>query len=206
MFGRNNQISTRPLCIEYDVTAELDFQFITDQNQIIDITGLSGLALAIGLQQNRESYDLLALSKEYTIEDNVLKFTVNTYTTNWLKDIKKNATEAYIEISQKSIHAKRVLLRSTCLVWPRTYVEGLSPAEIASNDYFTKEETTELVDEKIDAAISGLQLSGYVTDEEFEAHTGNTEIHTTAEEKAEWNAKLDPSALEVCEFCCFRQG
>lgn len=155
LVGRNNQPNIKPLVLEYDIIEELEFQFITDNNQIIELGQLSGLALAVGLKQNRPSYELLALSKDYTIENNTVKFRLNTYTTNWLKNINKNNTEAQIEISQQSLENKRVLLRDYCLVWPRTYVAGLSPEEIESNDFYTKAETNEAIEN----AIEGIGIS-----------------------------------------------
>lgn len=160
--GRNNNINTKPLTLEYDTVEHLEFQFITDNNQIVELGNLSGLALAIGLKQNMPSYDLLALSHDYTIEDNILKFDVNCYTVNWLKKINKPNTEVFIEISQQSLESKKVWMRDYCYVWPRVWVAGLSPEEIASNDYYTKAET----DEAIENAIEG--LSGFVTEEQFE--------------------------------------
>ena len=154
---RNNGISVKPISLEYDITEELQFQFLNNNNQIIDISGLSGLSLAIGLHLNKNSYDLLALSNDFTIQDNTLSFTINTYTQNWLKDIQKPNTEAYIEISQQSLNAKKVLLRTYCYVYPRVYVAGLSPQEIDSNDYYTKSEVDEL--------ISSIVISGYATEE-----------------------------------------
>lgn len=160
--GRNNNINTKPLTLEYNTVEHLEFQFITDNNQIVELSNLSGLALAVGLKQNKPSYDLLALSRDYTIEDNVLKFNLNCYTVNWLREVNKNNTEAYVEISQESISAKRVLLRDYAYVWPRTLIDGLSPEDISSNNYYTKAET----DEAIENAIEG--ISGFVTEEQLE--------------------------------------
>ena len=164
--GRNNQISTRPLNLEYDVTEVIDFQFIDDNNQIQPLSPQTAcLTLAIGLKQNMPSYDLLALSHDYEIVNGqILRFTVNTYTVNWLKKINKPNTEVFIEISQQSLESKKVWMRDYCYVWPRVYTAGLEPEEIASNDYYTKAET----DEAIENAIEGIELSGYVTTEEFE--------------------------------------
>ena len=164
--GRNNQISTRPLNLEYDVTEVIDFQFIDDNNQLQPLSpNTPGLTLAIGLKQNMPSYDLLALSHDYEIVNGqTLRFTVNTYTVNWLKKINKPNTEVFIEISQQSLENKKVWMRDYCYVWPRVYTAGLEPAEIESNDYYTKTET----DEAIENAIEGIGISGYVTTQEFE--------------------------------------
>ena len=162
--GRNNQISTRPLNLEYDVTEVIDFQFIDDNNQLQPLSpNTPGLTLAIGLKQNMPSYDLLALSHDYEIVNGqTLRFTVNTYTVNWLKKINKANTEVFIEISQQSLESKKVWMRDYCYVWPRVWTAGLSPEEIQSKDYWTASETQEYVDN----AIEG--ISGFVTEEQFE--------------------------------------
>ena len=162
--GRNNQQSTRPITLEYDVTEVIDFQFIDDNNQLQPLSpNTPGLTLAIGLKQNMPSYDLLALSHDYEIiNGQTLRFTVNTYTVNWLKKINKANTEVFIEISQQSLESKKVWMRDYCYVWPRVYTAGLEPAEIESNDYYTKTET----DEAIENAIEG--ISGFVTEEQLE--------------------------------------
>lgn len=178
--GRNNQISTRPLNLEYDVTEVIDFQFIDDNNQLQPLSpNTPGLTLAIGLKQNMPSYDLLALSHDYEIVNGqILRFTVNTYTVNWLKKINKANTEVFIEISQQSLESKKVWMRDYCYVWPRVYTAGLEPEEIASNDYYTKQETDEAIqdaisgivppsgdyatEEYVDEAVSGLASQEYV--------------------------------------------
>ena len=166
LVGRNNNVTSRPLTLEYDVTEVIDFQFIDDNNQIQPLSPqTAGLTLAIGLKQNMPSYDLLALSHDYEIVNGqILRFTVNTYTVNWLKKINKPNTEVFIEISQQSLESKKVWMRDYCYVWPRVWTAGLSPEEIASNDYYTKAET----DEAIENAISGIVISGYVTEEQLE--------------------------------------
>lgn len=162
--GRNNQVSTRPLNLEYDVTEVIDFQFIDDNNQIQPLSPqTAGLTLAIGLKQNMPSYDLLALSHDYEIVNGqTLRFTVNTYTVNWLKKINKANTEVFVEISQQSLESKKVWMRDYCYVWPRVWTAGLSPEEIQSKDYWTASETQEYVDN----AIEG--ISGFVTEEQLE--------------------------------------
>ncbi len=151
LVGRCNQQNVLPLQLEYDIIEELSFQFIDDVNQIQDISNLHGLTLAIGKHQGKPSYDLLALSKDYVIENNILTFKVNTYTSNWINEIKKSNTEVYFEISQDFEEQKKVLARDYCYAWPRVFVEGLSP-EVIVDDYYTKEE----VNAKIEEAVSGL--------------------------------------------------
>ena len=181
--GRNNQISTRPLNLEYDVTEVIDFQFIDDNNQLQPLSpNTPGLTLAIGLKQNMPSYDLLALSHDYEIVNGqTLRFTVNTYTVNWLKKINKPNTEVFIEISQQSLESKKVWMRDYCYVWPRVWTAGLSPEEIQSKDYWTASETQEYVDN----AIEG--ISGFVTEEQLEEGLATKQNTIDAENKLDYD-------------------
>ena len=168
LVGRNNQVNTLPIVLDYSTVEELQFQFINCQNQIQDISGLSGLYFAGSVQMGQPSYDLLFLSEEYTIENNILTFKCDTYTLNYLNKIKKKNTEINIEIGQISLNEKRVMLRDYALACPRVYVEGLTPAQIDSHEYWTAVETKEYVDEAVAEATSGIVISGYVTEEQFE--------------------------------------
>lgn len=187
---RNNGINKNLLCLEYDVEASLDFQIVDSNNQLVHIDdNLSGLYLAVGLKLGEPSRDLLALSKDYTISNDTIHFSLQTYTENWLNRVRKASTEAYFELGQMSLNQKRVIARDYCYVWPRCYIEGLSPQEIDSNAFYNKTEVNELVDaaeaelktyadEKATAAltesksytdeqISALDLSQYATDAEL---------------------------------------
>lgn len=186
--GRNNNV-TPPISMEFDIIEEISFQFINSNNQILDIDpNLQGLSLAIGLKQNDFSRNLLALSQDFTIANNVLVFRVNTYTQTWLKNIHRNNTEAFIEISQRDLNNRKVLLRDICLVFPRTFTEGLAPEEINSNNYYTKTETDELL-----AAITS----------DLDTHIADEIAHTTEAEKEYWNGKANvediPSAVSQLE-------
>lgn len=144
--GRNNQ-TIPPLIVDYSTVENVEFTFINSQNQIQPLeAGLSGLYFAGSLKMGDMSSNLLFLSKDYTISGNVLTFRVDTYTQSYLQQIRKKNTEINIEIGQIALDTKQVLLRDYALANPRVYVAGLSPAEIESNDYYTKEETLELLD------------------------------------------------------------
>ena len=148
--GRNNQQIQNLIISDYSTIEELSFQFINDNNQIQEITSPSGWYFAGSLKMGRESYDLLFLSKDYEITSgNIITFTVNTYTKNFLNDIKKKYQEINIELGQIDLDYKRVILRDNALACPRVYVEGLSPQEIASTDYYTKTEVDELIERNL---------------------------------------------------------
>ena len=145
LVGRNNQVCTSPIVLDYSTTEDISFQLIDEKNQIQPVSGLTGLYFAGSLGVGQQSYDLLFLSKDFTVSEDVITFRVDTYTRNYLDRIKKRGTEISIEIGQISLDVKRVILRDYALAMPRVYVAGLSPQEIESNDYYTKEETDELI-------------------------------------------------------------
>ena len=282
---RNNGINKNLLCLEYDVEASLDFQIVDSNNQLVHIDdNLSGLYLAVGLKLGEPSRDLLALSKDYTISNDTIHFSLQTYTENWLNRVRKASTEAYFELGQMSLNQKRVIARDYCYVWPRCYIEGLSPQQIDTQNFYNKTEVNELVDAAeaelknyadgqdaatlasatayTDEQIASIDLSEYATDADLQAakteldgkialkqdkitsenklpyslisntptiptktseltndsgyqtaqdvqnaisgkadtsaltaHTSDTEIHTTALEKAAWNAKAEVSDI-----------
>ena len=145
LVGRNNQVCTSPIVLDYSTTEDISFQLIDERNQIQPVSGLTGLYFAGSLGVGQQSYDLLFLSKDFTVSEDVITFRVDTYTRNYLDKIKKRGTEINIEIGQISLDVKRVILRDYALAMPRVYVAGLSPQEIESNDYYTKEEVDGLI-------------------------------------------------------------
>ena len=145
LVGRNNQVCTSPIVLDYSTTEDVQFQLIDEKNQIQPVSGLTGLYFAGSLGVGQQSYDLLFLSKDFTVSEDVITFRVDTYTRNYLDKIKKKGTEINIEIGQISLDVKRVILRDYALAMPRVYVAGLSPQEIESNDYYTKEEVDGLI-------------------------------------------------------------
>ena len=145
LVGRNNQVCTSPIVLDYSTTEDISFQLIDERNQIQPVSGLTGLYFAGSLGIGQQSYDLLFLSKDFTVSEDVITFRVDTYTRNYLDKIKKRGTEINIEIGQISLDVKRVILRDYALAMPRVYVAGLSPQEIESNDYYTKEEVDGLI-------------------------------------------------------------
>ena len=145
LVGRNNQVCTSPIVLDYSTTEDISFQLIDEKNQIQPVSGLTGLYFAGSLGVGQQSYDLLFLSKDFTVSEDTITFRVDTYTRNYLDKIKKRGTEISIEIGQISLDVKRVILRDYALAMPRVYVAGLSPQEIESNDYYTKEEVDGLI-------------------------------------------------------------
>ena len=167
LVGRNNQQLSNQFIVDYSTVEDVSFQIINDQNQIQSITDQDGFYLAGSIGIGKQSYELLFLTKNYTITSgNTITFSLDTYTTNYLNYIKKKNTEINIEIGQESLDTKKVILRDFALACPRVYVSGLSPQEIDSKNYYTKTEVDELVSQHLEVPTKVSQLendSGYIT-------------------------------------------
>ena len=163
--GRNNQPIFNQFIIDYSTVEDVSFQIIDDKNQIQELINTEGLYFAGSVGIGKQSYELLFLSKDYKVVDNIITFKVDTYTINYLNYIKKKNTEINIEIGQESLDVKKVILRDFALACPRVYVTGLAPQEIESKNYYTKTEVDELInDVYVPTKVSELQNdSGYIT-------------------------------------------
>ena len=185
--GRNNQPIFNQFIIDYSTVEDVSFQIIDDKNQIQEITDTEGLYFAGSVGIGKQSYELLFLSKDYKVVDNIITFKVDTYTINYLNYIKKKNTEINIEIGQESLNVKKVILRDFALACPRVYVSGLAPQEIESKNYYTKTEVDELInDVYVPTKVSELEndagyITGYVeNDPVFSATSGQFELKSEA--------------------------
>ena len=187
LVGRNNQPIFNQFIIDYSTVEDVSFQIIDDKNQIQEITDTEGLYFAGSVGIGKQSYELLFLSKDYKVVDNIITFKVDTYTINYLNYIKKKNTEINIEIGQESLDVKKVILRDFALACPRVYVTGLAPQEIESKNYYTKTEVDELInDVYVPTKVSELENdAGYITsytetDPVFSATSGQFELKSEA--------------------------
>ena len=187
LVGRNNQPIFNQFIIDYSTVEDISFQIIDDKNQIQELINTEGLYFAGSVGIGKQSYELLFLSKDYKVVDNIITFKVDTYTINYLNYIKKKNTEINIEIGQESLNVKKVILRDFALACPRVYVTGLAPQEIESKNYYTKTEVDELIkDVDIPTKVSELQndtgyITGYVeTDPVFSSTSGQFELKSEA--------------------------
>ena len=147
MFGRNNQPNTVPLAIDFHTLGTVDFCFIDSRNQIKVLNPDLKLYFAGSLKMNKGSDQLLFLSRIYTIQNNIITFTVDTYTQPFVEQITKKNTEINIEIGIETESAQQVLLRDTAYANPRVYVAGLTPPQIEPNNYYTKTEVDDMLEE-----------------------------------------------------------
>ena len=145
LVGRNNQPNNLPLAIDFHTLGTIDFAFINDCNQIKPINENLKFYLAGSKKMNKEASKLLFLSKTYTIKDNVITFTVDTYTQPFIEEITKKNTEINIEISAEADNAQQVLLRDIAYANPRVYVPGFTPPPVDPTEYYTKDEVDNLL-------------------------------------------------------------
>ena len=145
MFGRNNQPSSVPLAIDFHTLGTVEFCFIDNCNQIKTFNTDLNLYFAGSLKMNKGSDQLLFLSRTYTIENNIITFTVDTYTQPFVEQITKKNTEINIEIGIETESAQQVLLRDIAYANPRVYVAGLTPPQIEPNNYYTKDEVDDII-------------------------------------------------------------
>ena len=180
MYGRNNQPNTIPLILDFHTLGNIQFCLIDDKNQIRALPDNVTLTFAGSLKMNEISTNLLFVSKTYTITDDIINFTVDTYTEPFLTQIKKKNTEINVEISMEFEDGhQKLLLRDYAYACPRVYIDGLPPTPVES--YYTKDEvdslingviediptkTSELINDNGFITSSQIDLSDYYTKEE----------------------------------------
>lgn len=147
LVGRNNQPNSIPLAIDFHTLGTIDFAFINDCNQIKPIDESLKFYLAGSKKMNKEESKLLFLSKTYTIKDNIITFTVDTYTQPFIEEITKKNTEINVEISAETDNAQQVLLRDIAYANPRVYVPGFTPPPVDPTEYYTKAEVDNLLND-----------------------------------------------------------
>ena len=156
LVGRNNQPNSLPLAIDFHTLGTIDFAFINDCNQIKPINENLKFYLAGSKKMNKEASKLLFLSKTYTIKDNVITFTVDTYTQPFIEEITKKNTEINVEISAETDNAQQVLLRDIAYANPRVYVPGFTPPPVDPTEYYTKDEVDNLLGDY--QPVSGMNI------------------------------------------------
>lgn len=168
---------------------------IDDKNQIRALPENATLTFAGSLKMGEISQNILFLSTTYTVsEDNVINFTVDTYTEPFLNQIKKKNTEINVEISIKFEDGhQKLLLRDYAYACPRVYIEGVPPTPVES--YYTKDEVDSLINgviEDIPTKTSELiNDSGYITSSQIDL----SDYYTKEETNTKLSEKADLSSL-----------
>ena len=201
LVGRNNQPNTMPLILDFHTLGNIQFCLIDDKNQIRALPDNVSLTFAGSVKMGEISQNILFLSTTYTVsEDNVINFTVDTYTEPFLTQIKKKNTEINVEISIKFEDGhQKLLLRDYAYACPRVYIEGVPPTPVES--YYTKDEVDSLItDVKADIPTKTSELtndSGFITSSQIDLSDYYTkeETNTKLSEKADLSSLADYQPL-----------
>jgi hypothetical protein len=142
--------------IDFHTIGKISIAFIDDKNKIQNIDNSLNYYFAGKLN------DILFISKEYSIDNDIITFDVDTYTEPFLAEITKRNTEIQIELGTNTNGVQTVLLRDFAFAQPRVYIEGLNPGKVNLSDYYTKGE--------VDSLLSNIKpdLSDYYNKEEVD--------------------------------------
>lgn len=160
--NRNNgELKTLP---RFDFQMEDYFSviFVDSLNKIIEIDPTDQFYIAGGLDVMKNSENLLFYSEDFTLDNNRLTFTIDTYTDNYLKHIKNTNTPIYLEIGILN-EKKTILLQDIVLAEPRVYLDGVAPTKIEV--YYTKAQ----IDEKFQyiEEVTTNNLIDYVNEQNY---------------------------------------
>ena len=194
LVGRNNQPNTLPLILDFHTLGNIQFCLIDDKNQIRALPDNVTLTFAGSLKMNEISSNVLFVSKTYTIADDIINFTVDTYTEPFLDQIKKKNTEINVEISMEFEDGhQKLLLRDYAYACPRVYIEGVPPTPVES--YYTKDEVDSLINgviEDIPTKTSELTNdSGFITSSQIDL----SDYYTKEETNTKLSEKADKTAI-----------
>lgn len=173
--NRNNgELKTLPR-FDFQMQDYFSVTFIDSLNKIIDIDPTDQFYIAGGLDVMKDSENLLFYSEDFTLENNKLTFTIDTYTDNYLNHIKNTNTPIYLEIGILN-EKKTILLQDTVLAEPRVYLDGVAPTNIEI--YYTKAQ----IDEKL-AAVKVEQTDPiYTADKDTILFKGGLNINGITDE------------------------
>lgn len=95
----------------------------------------------------------------------------------------------------------------------QTMIDESVSGKADSDDVYTKDEVDQLIEEVETSGITSAtcqtmidqSISGKADYSDFSAHTANTDIHVTEEEKAVWDNKLDSSAYTPTDLSNYYQ-
>ena len=193
-------LSKKRLTFDYAVNDKYSFSLLDKQGQKLNINADDIFYIAADV-----NFDLTDTpcfySTDYVIEDNIITFTIDTYTDSFLEKVKSEDTELYIEIGIKNINddSYKIILHDVINAMPRIYVNGTPPTPI--EQYYTKDEVDTALSVKADIddipnKTSQLQNdSGYITIEQVPT-VDLTDYYT----KDEVDDKLENITIDTTDF------
>lgn len=155
-----NQVLTSKLDFDYAVTDQFAFTLMDKQGKILTPSNTDLYYLA-GDTNCLLSDTPIFLSTTYTIEGNVITFSVDTYTAEYLSKITAPDSSIWLEIGRKttSDSTYKVVLKCLATAQPRVYVPGL-PVPYVMDAYYTADDVDTLLSgyypkTSIDTLLSG---------------------------------------------------
>ena len=125
---RQNKPITQMFKIDSNITDDYYFQILNKNNQIVSLAGRS-FQIYGSIIDAKSILHVLFFTDSYTIEDNVLHFHINTFTSQYMAMI-TNTKEANITIVETTGNNIQVVLRDVGLFYKRPYIEGQQIQEI----------------------------------------------------------------------------
>lgn len=165
LVNANGDFRAEPFIVDYLTVQSISFTFL-------DFTIPQGASLYFaGGTKNYST--IIFLSGTYTIQgNNTIVFSLDTYTQQYLDNIKRKNTQINIEIGLNVGEQKIILLRDTALANPRVYKEGVTPTELQI-DYYTKQQVNSILSEgywdkqQVAQAIANVQTMDIIVVQEL---------------------------------------
>ena len=137
LVGRNNQPNQQLLKFDYKLNSTFKFQIINKINQIIT-PDADEYELFGSFVDSKQNLHILFYTKIQAsdITNNILSFDVDSYTSEYLNNVKNQRQIDVSIVAIKNNVAKSMILRDIGLAFPRPYVTGRTPIEIVSHNVF----------------------------------------------------------------------
>lgn len=190
-----NMLLTKKISIDFATSDSYAFMLFDKEGKKITLSSSDSYYI-VGDANLDISDTPVFFSNTYTIANDVITFDINTYNNSFLSKVKVNDTQVYVEIAKKSTGDSlyQVLLRDNILAYPRVYVDGLPPADLAS--YYTKSE----IDTLLDGVVAGdVDLTNYYNKAEADAKTN--EIYTKSAISFSNSTFSDVSSTSISLSC-----
>ena len=129
---RNNGIISQTFKIDSQITDTYYFQFVNNKNQIVSLSGRTFNIYGSWVDAKAVTH-LLFETDNGTVdtENNILSFKLNTYTDEYLKNI-KTTKQCNITIVETTGGDTQVVLRDTCLCYKRPIEEDVTPTPVVA--------------------------------------------------------------------------
>lgn len=130
LVGRNNNTIYQKFKIDNNIQDTYYFQLVSKNNQLVELSGFDYEFFGSYIDAKQYQH-VLFYSDDFNIEDNVLSFKVNTYTSEYVNYVKV-PKQIDISIRKKATGIDQVILRDVALAYPTPIYEGEEPSEVVA--------------------------------------------------------------------------